>query len=119
MSIRILDEKALFFLKLSIMLSNAVPLLKALEHLEQESYSDALKGAARGIRERFEAMPVDTRPGLMRAGTLAKLMGEYPQVFDEATIELVRSGEQTGNLDLVSRIIPEHLLFARLGDWKR
>lgn len=118
MSVRLEDDKVLFFAKMGVMLSNGIPLLTTLQNLEQEAYTDALRNVARAVRLRLEAEPLETRPELPQEGAVGRLFGEHPDLFEAEIIRLVQTGEQTGCLDLISRLIPEYVLFGKLEKWK-
>lgn len=109
------DRVALFFLKFSVMISNGLPLITALEHLEREAGGQDLKQAARKMRETFEK----TRKNRKRFKFLWQMMRGYPSLFDRRVVQLVKTGEETGTLDLVLRVIPEYLLFGLLSERKK
>jgi type II secretory pathway component PulF len=118
MSVRLEDDKVLFFAKMGVMLSNGIPLLTTLQNLEQEAYTHELKLVARTVRLRLEAEPPEKRPELPHQGAVARFCSEHAGLFEEEIIELVRTGEVTGCLDLISRIIPEYILFGKMEKWK-
>jgi type II secretory pathway component PulF len=118
MAVRLHDDKVLFFAKMGVMLSNGIPLVTALRNLEHEAYTDRVKEAARTVRLTLEAEPIEKRSNLPQEGAVARLFAEHPDLFEAEIIRLVRTGEQTGCLDLIARILPEHILFASLKKWK-
>lgn len=102
------DDLVLFFAKFAVMVSNGIPLITALENLEKESTNQSLSQAAKKINE-----------SLVAGETLADGMKAFPDLFDERIIKLIRTGEETGSLDLIFRIIPEYLLYDGLKQWKK
>jgi type II secretory pathway component PulF len=118
MAVQLQDDKVLFFAKMGVMLSNGIPVITTLQNLEKEAYTDVLKDVARTVRLRLEAEPIEKRAKLPREGALARLLGEQSHQFEEEILELVRTGEETGCLDLMARIIPEYILFGNLENWK-
>ncbi len=101
-------DVVLFFSKFAVMISNGIPLITALEYLNEESTNESLRQAAKKICASLAA-----------GETLAEGMEAFPDLFDERITKLIRTGEETGSLDLILRIIPEYLLFGRLEQWKK
>ena len=118
MVVRLQDDMVLFFAKMGVMLSNGIPLLTTLQNLEEEAYTNELKDAAKTARLRLESEPIENRPKLPDHGALAQIFGEHRHLFEKAIIRLVKTGEQTGCLDLMARSIPEYILFRNLEKWK-
>ena len=66
--------------------------------LSQRLKDPALRGLSNGLWDRIS-----------EGAALSRAMGDYPQVFDEATLNLLQAGEATGSLnDTLTRLI-EHL----------
>lgn len=107
MDTRTSNELTAFFSKFSVMLANAVPIGVALEQLEADSNHDALDAAIQDLRR-----AVDAR------ASLADAMEGHPALFSDQVIQLTRTGEAIGALDLVTRVIPELILFRNLAAWK-
>jgi type II secretory pathway component PulF len=40
-----------------------------------------------------------------------------PHLFDEQVLGLVKAGEDTGTLDVVFHVLPEHLLAQGIREW--
>ena len=118
MSIRLDDDKVLFFAKMGVMLSNGIPLLNALRNLHEEAYSEELKEALRTAIEQFEGVPKEQRWTLPETGAFGQFLGQTGSVFEGDMVSLIRSGERAGCLDLVARMIPEYILFRNLETWK-
>ncbi len=100
------DELVVFYSKFAVMISNGIPLTTSLSHLAKESRHEDVKHAIKKIHE-------ETTLGKI----LADGMKKFPSVFDESTIQLIQAGEETGNLDLILKIIPEKILFSKLEEW--
>ncbi len=71
---------------------------EAVRLLSQRLKDPALRGLSNGLWDRIS-----------EGAALSRAMGDYPQVFDEATLNLLQAGEATGSLnDTLTRLI-EHL----------
>lgn len=102
------DDVIVFFTKFSVMLSNGVPLVVSLSKLEAEVASNELKQAIAAIKE-----------DVISGKTFADALQAFPDLFDESVIILLKAAQEAGSLDLISRVIPEHIMFGRLEDWKK
>ena len=85
-----LREKASFAGQLSTMVSAGLPLPKAINIIAAQTTNQYLKSIFYNVNR-------DLEEGLNFSSSLAK----YPQVFDELFVNVVRSGESTGNLESV------------------
>jgi len=94
------DDLILFFTKLSIFLTHDVPLVKALKDLAEYTKNEDLRKAANEIKNKI----VDGK-------SFSQSLEEFPDLFDRPVINLLRAGEEALCLSLVSRIIPEYILF--------
>lgn len=118
MNVRIKDDMILCFAKMGVMLTNGVPIVTALKILEYEAYSDELKVVLRNAWERLESEPRERRVRLPQRGAIAAIFSEYAELLSEPVITLINAGEDTGCLDLMTRMIPEYLMFGDLKRWK-
>ena len=84
------EDLTLFCRQLATMLAAGVTVLKSLEVILQQISSQQLYKVLIGVRKRMEA-------GL----SLHESMGKFPDVFSELWVNLVESGEASGNLALV------------------
>jgi len=82
------DDLVIFTRELSAMVSAGVPLLRALNSLEQHTESEALKKVLSTVIKEVE----DGAP-------LADALGKYPNTFSDVYINMVRAGEAAGILD--------------------
>lgn len=85
-----LRDKAIFSSQLSTMISAGLSLTKAVNIIAAETDNQYLKSIFYNINR-------DLEEGLSFSSSLTK----YPNVFDELFINVVRSGESTGNLEAV------------------
>ena len=82
------DDIVMFTRQLSAMVGAGVPLLRALNSLQQHAESEALKKQLGGIIEDVQA-----------GAPLADALGKYPNTFSEIYVNMVRAGEAAGILD--------------------
>jgi type IV pilus assembly protein PilC len=82
------DHLVMFTRQLSAMVGAGVPLLRALNSLEEHTESPALKTILEGITK-------DVEEGSPLADALAK----YPNAFSDVYVNMVRAGEAAGILD--------------------
>jgi type IV pilus assembly protein PilC len=82
------DDIVMFTRQLSAMVSAGVPLLRALNSLQQHTESAALKKQLGGIIEDVQA-----------GAPLADALGKFPNTFSEIYVNMVRAGEAAGILD--------------------
>ncbi len=85
-----IKELSIFTKQFSIMIERGVPLIQALGILAGQQKSPRF---ARVI-ERIKAM-------VENGATLSAAMGNFPKVFDDLFISMIRAGEASGNLDVV------------------
>lgn len=82
------DDIVMFTRQLSAMVGAGVPLLRALNSLQQHTESAALKKQLGGIIEDVQA-----------GSPLADALGKFPNTFSEIYVNMVRAGEAAGILD--------------------
>jgi type IV pilus assembly protein PilC len=87
-----------FFFHLEQMLAAGVPILEALADLRDSIEEPRLRQIASGLMD-----------GIEGGKNLSQAMQEYPTVFDGVTCNLVRAGEQTGQVSEVLLRITETL----------
>lgn len=85
-----LKDKAIFSSQLSTMISAGLALPKAVNIIAAQTDNQYLKTIFFNINR-------DLEEGLNFSSSLSK----YPEVFDELFVNVVRSGESTGNLEIV------------------
>jgi type IV pilus assembly protein PilC len=84
------NEKLLIIESLSIMLSAGIPILEAFDSIAEDATGKKAKELANGISSEIS-----------KGKTLSESMEKYPQTFDEVFLNIVKSGEESGNLDKV------------------
>lgn len=82
------DDLVMFTRQLSAMVGAGVPLLRALNSLQEHTESAELKKLLGGIIKDVE-----------EGATLANALGKYPNTFSDVYINMVRAGEAAGILD--------------------
>lgn len=81
------NEKVFFAKYLSVMIKSGIPLVEALEVIENQS-----KGELKNIL-------IDIVDRVKSGKTLASSLAEYPRIFDTLFINMVKVGESSGTLD--------------------
>ena len=82
-------EKILFTKQLAVLLKSGIPLLQALELLVEQ------------FEGRMKRIVISLKDNLKEGGTLAQALGNYPRVFENIYVQLVRAGEATGKLEFI------------------
>lgn len=83
-------ELAIFTKQFAIMIERGVPLIQALHILASQQKS-----------ERFGEVIEKIKVMVENGATLSSAMANFPRVFNDLYIAMVRSGELSGNLDIV------------------
>lgn len=84
-----LKSLLMFTSQLSVLLKSSVPLLQALELLQ-----DQFDG-------QFRQIIINLKDGIKEGQSLAAGLAQYPSVFDNIYVQLVRAGEATGKLETI------------------
>ena len=84
------EERLLIIESLSIMLSAGIPILEAFESIAEDASNKKNKRLATEISAEIS-----------KGKTLSQAMESYPIIFDEVFLNIVKSGEESGNLDKV------------------
>jgi type II secretory pathway component PulF len=86
-----------------------LPFLEALEDLVSSGLSagEGLRLLSQRLQEpKLKALCAGLWERLSEGATLSRAMGDFPEVFDSATINLIQAGEATGSLhDVLNRLI--------------
>lgn len=82
-----LRTKIVFTKQLSVLLRSGVPLLQSLELLIEQ------------FEGRFKRLLVDIKDGVKGGDSLANQLSNYPKVFPNVYVQLVKAGEASGKLD--------------------
>jgi type IV pilus assembly protein PilC len=81
-------ELAVFSRQFATLVASGMPMLRTLHTLEEQTQDDRIKEAIAGVRADIEA-----------GSTLEQAMERHPEVFDRLYRAMVRSGEQSGQLE--------------------
>jgi type IV pilus assembly protein PilC len=92
-----MDDLIIFARQLAVLLESGVPILKAMHVLSQQVGSKALFGACKKIEE-------DLRAGI----TLRDALAKHPKIFSQMWIDLIETGEATGQLSYVLKRLAEY-----------
>lgn len=84
-----------FLFQLEMLIRAGVPILSALQDLRDAAESSESKALAGGMAEKIEG-----------GTTLAEALADYPEVFSEVVINLIRAGEASGQLpDVLQEVV--------------
>ena len=83
-------DKATFFRLMAVMVNAGVPLIKSLETIAEQTVNYKLRTAAFEIAKDIE-----------NGGNLSAAMMRYPEIFEEAEIGMIKSGEASGQLNVI------------------
>jgi len=93
-----MKEVAVFSRQLSIMIDSNVPPAEAMEALGDQTrnafFKEKIYGIARDVREGTQ---------------LSKAFGKYPKIFSVFYVNMIRSGEVSGNLPSILQKVASHL----------
>jgi len=90
-------EKVLFTKQLATLLKSGVPLLQSLELL-----IDQFDG-------RMKRIVIHLKDTIKEGGSLAQGLADYPRVFENIYVQLVRAGEASGRLEIVLDRLTDYL----------
>jgi len=85
------EEMIMFYVQLSNMISAGIPLLTALDTFYQQVQTKKLKDALGGVARSVEG-----------GDAFSKALAGYPNVFPKLFVNMVKAGEASGKLDMVS-----------------
>lgn len=91
-------ELALFTRQFSTVLEAGLPIVKGLETLAMQQKNLYFKEIITELKRKVEA-----------GSSLSEGMSEYPKIFGNLYLQMVRSGEQSGNLDIVLKRLANYL----------
>lgn len=101
MAPKVQDQDVMLFSKqLYTLIKAGVPLLRALNGLQETAVNPTFKNVVAELRRSLES-GVD----------LSAAMAQHPKVFDNFYVSMVRVGEASGRLEEVFKRLAEHLLF--------
>lgn len=86
-----------FLWQLASLMKSSIPLLRALALIAKQTKNKMLKTIVEDLESRI-------RQGEL----LSEAMGQYPGIFNNLTMSMIRTGEKSGSLDEVLRKLAEH-----------
>ena len=93
-------QLALFTRQLATMLGAGIPLLEGIEILADQIIEEA-KGFGAGLKE---------VGGAVRGGTaLSESMANYPKIFPDIYVNMIKAGEASGQLDLILNRLADYM----------
>lgn len=93
-----IDDLIIFARQLSVLLEAGVPILRAMQVLTEQVNSRVLRDACKKIDE-------DLRAG----SSLKDAIVKYPRIFSQMWVDLVETGEATGQLSFVLKKLADYL----------
>lgn len=90
-------ELILFTKQLAVLLKSGVPLLQAFELLSEQ------------FTGRLQSVIVSIKDDLKEGRSLADALSDYPKIFSNIYVQLVRAGEASGNLEVILERLDEYL----------
>ena len=93
-----LSELAMFYRQFATLLRSGVPLMQALNALEQQTKHSRLKQILR-----------ECQATISNGAPLSQVMEGYPAVFSTMQIELIRAGETSGMLETMCNRLADYL----------
>lgn len=92
------NERVAIVESLGVMLEAGIPILDALDSIEEDSTSQKTKQVVQLIRD-----------SIQKGNSLADGFAQFPNVFDNILINTVKSGEESGSLDSVLKDLAESM----------
>lgn len=94
-----IKEKAAFFRLLAVMLNAGIPVIKSLHTLGLQSEKN----------RRLSRLLFDMAQSIENGRSLSEAMNDYPDIFDEAQIGMIKAGEASGQLNKTLLSLAEEL----------
>jgi len=89
--------KVIFTKQLAVLLKSGVPLLKSLEILTNQFEGD------------FKRVLINIKDGIKTGEALASQMAQYPRIFPNVYVQLVKAGEASGKLEIILNRLTSYL----------
>lgn len=93
-----LSDKMMFSRQLAVMISAGVPITRALEVLSQQTKNIRFQNAILNIAE-----------DIRRGKRISEALAQYPDIFNNLYVSLVRSGDSAGNITEVLELLADQL----------
>jgi len=84
------NERLLIIESLSIMLAAGIPILEAFDSIAEDA-----------VNKKAKRLATEISGEISKGKTLSQAMAGYPKIFDQVFLNIVKSGEESGNLDKV------------------
>ena len=91
-------DLATFTRQFAVILEGGLPIVKSLEILAEQQRNHYFKKVLHDVKLKVEM-----------GSSLSDALAEYPKIFDNLYIQMIRSGESSGNLDIVLKRLAAHL----------
>lgn len=91
------EEKLVFFEGMYDLMSSGIPITEALSGFEEDA------------PKKLRLILKQLRENIQNGKTMHESLALYPQIFDEVTLTLVETGEQSGNMDTIFESISKNL----------
>ena len=91
-------DLATFTRQFAVILEGGLPIVKSLEILAEQQRNHYFKKVLYDVKLKVEM-----------GSSLSDALAEYPKIFDNLYIQMIRSGESSGNLDIVLKRLAAHL----------
>lgn len=93
-----IDDLIIFARQMSVLLEAGVPILRAMSVLTEQVSSRVLRDACKNINEDLKA-----------GSSLKDAIAKYPRIFSQMWVDLVETGEATGQLAFVLKKLADYL----------
>lgn len=93
-----LTDKIMFSRHLAVMISAGVPITRAMTVLSKQT-----KNA------KFKAAILQVASDIRKGGNIADSLAKHPSIFDNLYVSMVRSGDATGQITEVLKLLADHL----------
>ncbi len=93
-----LTEKLMFTRNLQVMISSGLPLPRTLQTLADQTKSAKFKKAIFEIREK-----------IIKGNSFSSSLADHPDIFSELFQNMIKAGEEAGNLDEVLKILSQQI----------
>ncbi len=94
-----LSEKIMMIKNLGVMFSTGLPLVKSIDILASQAKNKKLKSAL-----------LDAKEKVNKGENLSDALGNYPHIFSELFVNMIKVGEESGTLDEIFQILSLQLI---------
>ena len=93
-----LTDKMMFTRNLQVMVSSGLPLPRSLGVLSNQAKNKKLKEVLLGVREE-----------ITKGNSFSDSLAKYPHIFSELFVNMIKVGEETGNLDEILKVLAHQM----------